>query len=77
MRTLRRLLCAGRSRRQHVDRKRARPRVRERIGLPASRTCAGRWRGGKRAIMLVDGGSLNGGADPHWVYVWGIVGDCA
>lgn len=51
--------------------------VRDRIGPASLEDLRGALASGKRAIMLVDLENLNGEPTPHWVYVWGIVGDCA
>ena len=61
---------------QHVDEAR-RLGVRDRIGPASLEDLRGALASGKRAIMLVDLENLNGEPTPHWVYVWGIVGDCA
>ena len=51
--------------------------VRDCIGPASLEDLRGALASGKRAIMLVDLENLNGEPTPHWVYVWGIVGDCA
>ena len=51
--------------------------MRDRIGPASLEDLRGALASGKRAIMLVDLENLNGEPTPHWVYVWGIVGDCA
>lgn len=62
--------------RQHVDEARA-LRVRDRIGdwgLPELRASLEQGNG---VIVLVDLEDLNGEQTPHWVYVWGIMGEHA
>lgn len=51
--------------------------VRDCIGPASLEDLRGALASGKRAIILVDLENLNGEPTPHWVYVWGIVGDCA
>ena len=62
--------------RQHVDEARALG-VRDRIGawgLPELRAALEQ---GNSVIALVDLEDLNGEQTPHWVYVWGIMGEHA
>lgn len=61
---------------QHVDEARALG-VRDRIGDWGLSQLRAALEQGHSAIVLVDLEDLNGEQTPHWVYVWGIVGEHA
>lgn len=62
--------------RQHVDEARALG-VRDRIGDWGLSELRAALEQGHSAIVLVDLEDLNGEQTPHWVYVWGIMGEHA
>ena len=60
--------------RQHVDEARALG-VRDRIGTWDLSDLRAAVQQGNGVIVLVDLEDLNGEQTPHWIYVWGIVGE--